>query len=261
MVHYRDDLRSDLYKMSQHATALEQTSKEDRRRKLEGRLNRFHQKAEEYMGKNDEEDLDILPQFTGWEDEEDRNEDGPSEFWDDDDEDEEENSETPERTPICMPSSLKPEDIQKLGLEILAGQELELRKGQASDCLQSLRMSLGHKAVLYRTKVRTAKTSTDKTRTWDDIKAITIKINKHVRAYRRAHKALDRLGADGTTLVRYQELRTEHLKLSGDITEENRVGQRSDVLPWFWRLDGQNADQHDTWMQECKFILFVKCNY
>jgi hypothetical protein len=213
------------------------------------------------MGKNAEEDLDILPQFTGWEDEEDRNEDGLSEFWDEDEDDEEENSETPERTPICMPSSLKLEDIRRLGLEILAGQELELRKGQASDCLQSLRMALGHKAVLYRTKVRTTKFSTDKTRTWDDIKVITNKTNKCVRAYRRAHKALKRLGADDATLVQYQELRTEHLKLSGDITEENRVGQRSDVMPWFWRLDGQNADQHDTWMEECMFILFVRCNY
>ena len=45
-----------------------------------------------------------------------------------------------------------------------------------------------------------------------------------------------------------------------DITEENRFGQRSDVLPWFWRLGGQNEDQHDTWMEECKFIVFYKSN-
>ena len=60
---------------------------------------------------------------------------------------------------------------------------------------------------------------------------ITIKINKHLRAYRRARKALEHLGANDATLMQYQKLQTEHLKLSADITEENRVGQRSDVLP------------------------------
>ena len=206
------------------------------------------------MGENGEEDLDILPQFTGWEEDDD---DQSTDLWE---EDEEESLETPETTPICMPSSLQPEDIQRLGLGIMAAQELELRKGQASDCLQSLRMALGHKAVLYRTKVRTAKTSMDKTRIWDDIKAITSKVNQHIRAYKRARRALGHLGADNATLKQYQELRTEHLKLNADITEENRVGQRNDVLPWFWRLDGQNADQHDTWMQECKVTFSVNAS-
>jgi hypothetical protein len=201
-----------------------------------------------------------LPQFSGWENEEENfeNEDKESDLWEEDEEDEEENLENPEMTPICMPSSLKLKDIQRLGLGILASQELELRKGQASDCLQSLRMALGHKAILFRTKVRKANKSTDKTRIWGDVKAITVKINKHIRAYRRARKALERLGADNTTLMQYQELRTEHLKLGKDITEENRVGQRSDVLPWFWRLDGQNIEHHDTWMEECKFIFIYK---
>jgi hypothetical protein len=258
---YRDSLRSDLRNTSKHATALEQTSKEDRRRKLEGRLNHFHQKAGEYMGNNAEEDLDILPQFTGQEDEEDEeeNEEDTLDVCEEDEEDKEGNSS--EATIILMPSSMKREDIQRLGLETLAAQELELRKGQAGDCLQSLRMALGHKAVLYRTKIRTAKTSTEKTRIWNDINVITTKVNKHVRAYRRAHKALDRLGADSATLVQYQELQSKHLSLSADITEENRVGQRSDVLPWFWRLHGQNTDQHNTWMNECKCSSLHTCSY
>ena len=63
----RDSLRPDLHKTSKQATTLEQTSIEDRCRKLKERLNRFHQKAEEFMGENADEDLDVLPQFTGWE--------------------------------------------------------------------------------------------------------------------------------------------------------------------------------------------------
>ena len=89
------------------------TSIEDRSRKLEERLNRFHQKAEEFMGENADEDLDVLPQFTGWEN--DTEGDG-QEFSDAWKEDEEENPENPEMTAICLPSSLKPTDIQRLGL-------------------------------------------------------------------------------------------------------------------------------------------------
>ena len=131
----RDSLRSDLYKTLKQATVLEQTSIEDRHRKLEERLNHFHQKAEEFMGENANEDLDVLPQFTGWENNTEGDEQEFSDAWE---EDEEENPENPEMTAICLPSSLKPTDIQRLGLGVLATQELELRKGQASDCLQNL---------------------------------------------------------------------------------------------------------------------------
>jgi hypothetical protein len=239
--------------MSNHATILKQTSKKDRQRKLDERLTYFNKKAEEYM-REIVEDPDILPQYTGLE----KDDDGNGNPWEEEDDEEEENSQKPEAMPICMPSSLKRDVIQRLGLEILASQELELRKGQASDCLQSLRIALGHKAALYRTK---RKTSTEKTRASADIKTQSSKTRKHIRAYRRARKALERLGANDATLLQYQELRSEHLRLSGDITEENRVGQRSETLPWFWRLDGQNPEQHDTWMQECTFIFVCGCHY
>lgn len=59
----------------------------------------------------------------------------------------------PEDTSIFMPSSVKYTALQKLGLESMALKELELRKGQANDALEGLRLALGHKALLYRNKV------------------------------------------------------------------------------------------------------------
>ena len=56
----RDGLRSDLQKMSQHATTSGKSSIEDRRRKLEDRLDHFNQKAAEFIGENGEEDLAAL---------------------------------------------------------------------------------------------------------------------------------------------------------------------------------------------------------
>jgi len=268
----RDALRSDIRKLAKQPTATQWTSIEDRRRRLETRLDNFQKKAMEYIGnlEEDEEDLDILPQFTGFEDPdqdgsdyeslsfEGENADEYEYEYEDEDEDEDDNGpECPETTVICMPSSFKREQIEALGIQDLARQELELRKGQANDCLKDLRLALGHKAVLYRTKVRGANTSVGKTKAWDDIKAITRKVNKHVTAYRRARKALERLGADETIMDRYQELLKEDLRLSGDITEENRLGQRNETLPWFWRLDGKNVEETGAWMEECEH--YFKC--
>jgi len=36
----------------------------------------------------------------------------------------------------------------------MASQELELRQGQANDALEGLRLALGNKSLLFRTKVR-----------------------------------------------------------------------------------------------------------
>jgi hypothetical protein len=259
-------LKSDVRKLSKHATASKRTSIEDRRRKLESRISNFHVTAFELLGNIEDDEMDILPQFLGFDDDDDDEE----EEWDasgsedessdgsvgSDSDAEDGEAESAENTVICMPSSFSKGDIERLGLQNLAAQEMELRQGQANDRLKDLRLALGHKALLFRTQLRAAKTSVGKTRAWDDIKIATVKVNKHVRSYRRARKAMERLGADDLILGKYQVLEQEHLKLSGDITEENRVGQRSDALPWFWRLDGQNMDQDDTWMQECEWRAY-----
>jgi len=41
-----------------------------------------------------------------------------------------------------------------LGLVTMASQELELRQCQANDALEGLRLALGHKSLLFQTKVR-----------------------------------------------------------------------------------------------------------
>jgi hypothetical protein len=251
----RDKLRLDLKRKSQHWTTFEKTSIEDRRRKLEGRVKDFNEKAKEFIGNDSDEDVEIQPQYTGWEEGDKEDDENENESSESDWRDEEDNQEEPETSPIWMPSSFKQEDVKRFGLATMASQELELRKGQANDCLQSLRLALGHKAVIYRTKVRKSNFTNQKTRAWDDIKASEAKVNKHVRAYRRARAALKHLGADNATLSDYQMLQKTDLRLSADITEENRMGQRSDTLPWFWRMKGQNEDQHNAWMQECEFAF------
>ena len=156
---FRDGLRFELQKASAHKMASERTSIEDKQKKLEERLNCFNQKAQEIMGDNAEEGLDVLPPFTGWEEsnegvygddeeessgneekasdrkegeasdgkedeasdgKEDEASDGKEDEASDRKEDEDKNSEKPETMPIWMPSSLNSEDIERLNLKILA---------------------------------------------------------------------------------------------------------------------------------------------
>jgi hypothetical protein len=63
------------------------------------------------MGEISEEDLDILPRYSGWDSEDLENKNGSSDPWEDLDADEDEHSKTPETVPVCMPSSLKRDDI------------------------------------------------------------------------------------------------------------------------------------------------------
>ena len=69
------------------------------------------------------------------------------------DEDAEEETVPAERMSLFLPSYLSEADRQRVGLNEVAKQELELRKGQANDCLEAIRTTLGQKAVLMRTKV------------------------------------------------------------------------------------------------------------
>jgi hypothetical protein len=256
-------------RLSRRASAIACTGLEDRRRRLEGRIKAFHRKGDALM---EVEDLDDLPPVGPDEDEggyssddeervcgEQEEEDvGESEYSSDDgavglceDSDGDEEIEFPEQMSLCLPSSLRRAQIQKHGLQMLALQEIQLRVGQANDALAGLCVELRHKALLFRTQVRYTKNTKGKTRAWKEVSKSSMEVMKHVHCYRRAWKALQQLGADDEILEKYQEIKKEDLRMSGDMMEENRVGQRSDTLAWFWRLGPHSDMEGDDWMEEC----------
>jgi hypothetical protein len=169
----------------------------------------------------------------------------------DENEDEEPVDQGADKVTLLMPSSLGAKQCRKQEkTSNLMRQEVELRKGQANDALENLRMSLAHKAMLYRNKLRNSKSQRMETRAWTAINETSITVKKHLRTYRRAYQALQNLEAD---LTQYEEITQKDLALSGDIMEENRIGQKSDQLPWFWRLGHMGAkEQESDWMQECE---------
>lgn len=158
----------------------------------------------------------------------------------------------PENTKLCMPSSFGTSALKKAGLLDLVEEEIQLRVGQANDSLERLRNDLGEKSILYRINKRSSTSNRTDTRSKQDIRRVGLKINRNVRSYLRAVAFLTSLNAPRNILDKYKTITQEDLGLSKDITEENRFGQSSHILPWFWRMEGV-ANCHSTdWNDECE---------
>lgn len=154
---------------------------------------------------------------------------------------------------LWMPSSVPHDQVTSAHLLALQAEELELRQGQANDCLEKIRLALGDKAVIYRQHFRSADSVWTGTRSKQEAQRCRIKIDKYVRSYQRARSAMERLGMDRESLETvYQEILAEQLSIDKEVTEENRFGQGSDKLAWFWRVNNGKKDQTDTWMDECE---------
>ena len=114
----------------------------------------------------------------------------------DDQESEEEDNEAAmewsENMTLAMPSTLGAEQCKILGLQALRNQEIELRIGQLNDCLENLRINLGHK---IKTSIQNLKSQQTKTWAWADVGRVDKKIKKISRNYNQACDAILRLGA------------------------------------------------------------------
>jgi len=164
---------------------------------------------------------------------------------------EEEPEITPENLMLYLPSNFRSYQRKELGWQELGNMELQLREGQANDSLERLRECLAEKSLRFRTQLRSAKGQKKTTRAWDSIHRMEDQIKQVVVVYRAARDAIRELG-EAADLERFQEIKKSDLKMSGDIVEEQRVGQRSSVLPWFWRLDRRVKENYGGYEKECK---------
>ena len=147
----------------------------------------------------------------------------------------------PESQMVSLPSSLVPGEIQRLGLTTIAGQEEKLRCGQVNDALEGLRLALRAKSLLLRTHVQNVQSQRTTQRAWKDVNKEDAEARHHKQSYDSVRHALRRLQVDQEYLNNLQEITEDDMKMSGDVTEENRVGQCSSTLAWFWRLGSSMA--------------------
>lgn len=175
--------------------------------------------------------------------------------WIDDDTDQED--QPPETRQLLFISAIPATKRAILDVQEVVSQETALREGQANDALAGLRNSLAYLSLVFRTKVRNAKSQYTKTRAWDEVGKANIQLRKYVSTYRTARNALIQLGAPRETLNQFQEIKKDNLKMPGDIVEANRIGQRSDAVAWFWRLDNDKDGDNEGWMKECKCLQLL----
>ena len=163
----------------------------------------------------------------------------------------------PEKIILPLPSSIGQSRCSELGLSNLAYQEIKLRQGQANECLHELRLALGLKSAIFRKMVRTAHSQRTKTRAWSYVHSADSAVRTHVRQYRRSRWALIQLDAPKDILAPFQQLQPQDLKISKDIVEENRVGQRNDKLSWLWRIQNPNSGEGKDWITEGMCDCFI----
>jgi len=256
-------LRLDVHQLGRRPSSKEQAQIQNRQESLQTRIDAFHQKALQLI-RSDEAFIADLLSDRGLEvarlDLEESDEEAF--FLDDGLEWEEGDAEVPiEKVRLWLPSSFTASKRGQMGLGQVAGVEAELREGQANDALEALRAGLAEKSLRFRTEVKPAKSQKATTRAWDSIHRADKEIQQAVRCYQLARSALENLGTSKELLGQYQEIQKKDLKMSRDVVEENRVGQRSSELPWFWRLDRKLNKGSGEFVKECEYDLLPPVPY
>jgi hypothetical protein len=159
----------------------------------------------------------------------------------------------PESLILPLPSMMKHKDNQDNDVLALVEQEVNLRKAQAAEALQHLRLCLGIKSAMFRKNLRPAKSQKTKMRAWRSIQHADTNVRFHARQYKIARDALVRLDVLDDGIIQFPELKKEDLKMSRDVVEENRVGQRNEHVSWVWRSDVGKDGVKDDWMNESVF--------
>ena len=129
--------------------------------------------------------------------------------------------------------------------------ENELRKGQANDALEGVRIGLANKSLLLQTEVNLSTSTKQSTRAWDSVRNAQSQVLVHARGYQRAWRAIQSIGSSEDQAM-YQKLDGRDLVVVKDITMAKRFGQGRDSLAWFWRIGPREDEITGEWMQECE---------
>ena len=102
-------------------------------------------------------------------------------------------SDPPEMLILPLPSNISSVKIQP-ALQSLVSTEVELRKGQANDALEGLRIGLANKSLLLQTNVNNSTSTKQSTRAWASVRNAQSQILQHANDYQRAWQAITCLG-------------------------------------------------------------------
>ena len=148
-------------------------------------------------------------------------------------------SKASEHTKLGLPSNFSRNALAANGLQRLAAHELTLRRGQANDALQQLRILIGKKSFEFRTTIRHGRIDGNKkrTRSFTKLGNLDRAVQLQAAIYRRARAAMQVLGVSGEEQAKYKPLTTDDLNTVTAIAEPNKPGQRHKSSSWIWNVD------------------------
>ncbi|KAH9015393.1 hypothetical protein EDB84DRAFT_1277318 [Lactarius hengduanensis] len=156
-----------------------------------------------------------------------------------------------EDIPILLPSTLGAEWCILHGVRSLAIKEAKLRYAQANDSIHRMRLALGFKSALFRTKVRGARSQKTKTRAWTAVDNVETTVHQHARNYGMARDAYIKVQQVSDGSLELPQLHATDLRVKTAILGAAEVGQRNTQLPWIWSFGFSNLEG-DGWFDECK---------
>lgn len=165
-----------------------------------------------------------------------------------------------EETILALPSQLSENLIQTPDLQQLRAQELELRRGQAHDILERIRLAIGQKSFQYTDVMRQTDRKAVVTRSRSAVATLSQAISLQRRFYFVCRAALVRLHIPPTELEAiFLELKDDDLKTSTAILDPNMRGQSRQQLAWIWRVGGVGAAGDDP-LTECELYISNRIN-
>ncbi|KAH9916158.1 uncharacterized protein B0H18DRAFT_1124455 [Fomitopsis serialis] len=233
-------IQKDVKKMGAIVTRPQELKLAKRRKTLEIQIRRFHRRAAAIHRRHNWgiAEQDAVEDDSGDEWEEDRNDDSPWRLF----------SSLPpapypskasEHTKLGLPSNLSRNALAANGLQRLAAHELTLRRGQANDALQQLRILIGKKSFEFQTTIRHGRREghTKRTRSFTKLGKLDRAVQLQAAIYRRARAAMQVLGVSGEEQAKYKPLTTDDLNTVTAIAEPNKPGQRHKSSSWIWNVD------------------------
>ncbi|KAH9912946.1 uncharacterized protein B0H18DRAFT_889089, partial [Fomitopsis serialis] len=142
-------------------------------------------------------------------------------------------------TKLGLPSNFSRNALAANGLQRLAAHELTLRRGQANDALQQLRILIGKKSFEFRTTIRHGRIDGNKkrTRSFTKLGNLDRAVQLQAAIYRRARAAMQVLGLSEEEQAKYQQLTADDLKTVTAVAEPNKRGQRHKSSSWIWNVN------------------------
>jgi hypothetical protein len=259
LISSRSRLRLEISKLPQKATVKQQLTIAKRRARLGKQIKDFLRTASSFLPTLEESDLKVFDDYSIDTPDEESVEpeealsDPLDEGFDYEDEDEDESeapSILPEAVILPLPSNIISIKL-KASLKSLISVERELRRGQANDALEGVRIGLANKSLLLLTDVNKSTSTKQSTRAWAGVRNAQSQILHHAHGYQRAWEALKSIGTPDD-LAFYQKLNTADLVVVKDIVTAKRYGQGSDTLAWFWRIGPRKDELTGEWMEECE---------